>query len=93
MDGSWEYHAKRNKSDRKGPEPYDFTDTCYIKQKATRVQTHRHRQQKGSYQRGSEGEDEKGKGGQIHGVRERLDFEWWAQCSTQMMYYKNTWNI
>ena len=34
MDGSWEYHAKWNKSDGKG-QPNDFTDMWDIKQKAT----------------------------------------------------------
>ena len=39
MDGSREYHAKWNKSDSKGQEPYDFTHMRDIKQKATNEQT------------------------------------------------------
>ena len=35
MDGSWESHAKKNKSNKKSQEPYDFTHICDIKQKAT----------------------------------------------------------
>ena len=55
MDGSWEYHAKWNKSDRKSQKPYDYTHMWDIKLKATNEQirqtkTHRHRQQYGSYQ-------------------------------------------
>ena len=29
VNGSWEYHVKQNKSDRKGQEPYDFTHVWY----------------------------------------------------------------
>lgn len=36
-DGSWEYHAKRGKSDKKGP--YDFTQMWDMKLKATDEQT------------------------------------------------------
>ena len=39
MDGSWEYHAKGNKSDRKGQEPHDFTHLWDLKLKATSEQT------------------------------------------------------
>ena len=35
MDGSWKYHAKRNKSERKIQEPYDFTHMWDIQAKAT----------------------------------------------------------
>ena len=37
MDGSWEYHAKRNKSDGKRQEPYElfYSLICDIKQKVT----------------------------------------------------------
>ena len=31
MDGSWEYHAKQNKSDRKGQGTYDFTHMWDVK--------------------------------------------------------------
>ena len=39
MNGSWEYHAKWNKSGRKGQEAYDFTHMWNIKQKASNEQT------------------------------------------------------
>ena len=39
MDGSWEYHAKQNKSDRKSPKPYDFTHMWDIEVRATIEQT------------------------------------------------------
>ena len=38
MGGAWEYHAKRNKSDGKCQEPYDFTYMWNIKLKATNEQ-------------------------------------------------------
>ena len=38
VDGSWEYHAKWNKSDGKKQEPHDFTHMWNVKQKATNEQ-------------------------------------------------------
>ena len=35
MNGSWEYHAKQNKSDRKSQEPHDFIHMWDIKLKTT----------------------------------------------------------
>ena len=66
IDGAWEYHARWNKSGRKGQEQYDFVHVCDIKQKTTKGQTkqsHRHSQQYGGYGgggeegRGAEGEE------------------------------------
>ena len=50
MDGSWDYHAKWNKSDIKSWEPYDITHMWDIKLKATnKTETHGHRQQFSGY--------------------------------------------
>ena len=37
IDGSWEYHAKWNKSDGKGEKLYDFSHMWDIKQEATKM--------------------------------------------------------
>ena len=44
--GSWVYHAKKSKSDRKNQEPYDFTPMWDIKLKATKEQTRKINTQK-----------------------------------------------
>ena len=79
MDGSWGYHAKRNKSDGKTRKPYDFTHMWDIKLEATneqarQIKTHRPRQQYNSYQRERGWKLVKDKGNQIYGDGKRLDF-------------------
>ena len=74
MDGSWEYRAKLNKSDRKSQEPYDFILMWDIKWKATnehthktnkQTKTHRYRQRYGVYRKEGGGEAVKCKGDEI----------------------------
>ena len=88
VDGSWEYHAKRNKSGRTSQEPYNFTYMWDPKLKATNEQTRQTKTGRHRWQYGKWGGVEvvKGKQGQIYGDRRRLDFGWWTQqCSTQIV--------
>lgn len=76
----WYPHARRDKSDRKGEEPYAFAhvrDTEQNATKKTNKQTHRHRRRHGGQQRGSGvgGGDEEGQRGQISG-NGRFDRGW-----------------
>ena len=78
MDGSWEYHAKWNKSDGRGQEPNDFTHMWDISQKATHKLIDPDYSMVPTRGEGAVGEGKEGKGGQMSGDGGRLDFGWWA---------------
>lgn len=73
-----EYYAKRNRSDRKGQEPYDFTHMGDIKQKATNKTNAQTQTTEDWLPEGKrEGrKDEEDKRGQMYGDGGRIDFGW-----------------